>query len=207
MTDRSFAQSPLAALHIDGRVAEASADPGVRLQERRFPYLLNLRIAVGDQAIRQAVGQALGDALPHQANTTSEVGGAVVCWLGPDEWLIIAPHGSDSLAYQLEAAIGGQHAALTDISDARAVIRLSGRHAREVLEKGCDLDLHATAFAIGDCAQSGLAQAAVLLRRLADPAPDETTWEIYVERSFGTYLWMWLEDAALEYELAVEISD
>ena len=207
MTDGSFAQSPLAALHIDSGVAEPSADSGVRLQERRFPYLLDLRIAVTDQATRQAVGKAVGGTLPDQANTTSETGGVVVCWLGPDEWLIIAPRGSDALAYQLYAAIGGQHSALTDISDARSVIRLSGRNAREVLEKGCDLDLHARSFAIGDCAQTGLAQAAVLLRRLADPAPDETTWEIYVERSFGTYLWMWLMDAALEYELAVEISD
>ncbi len=85
------------------------------------------------------------------------------------------------------------------MSDGRAVIGLSGPHASDVLMKGCSLDVHPRKFAPGDCAQSMLAKALVILHQ-TDAAP---AYDIYVERSFADYLWSWLEDAAAEYGLAI----
>ena len=207
MVDRSLAQSPLAPLHIDGRVAAADPEPGVRLQERRFPMLLNLRLGEGDIAALAAIEAALGGILPRTPNTTGAiVGGATVFWLGPDEFMVAGDDGNVDLERGLRAAAEGHHVALVDVSDGRAVIRIVGARARDVLEKGCSLDLHDRVFAPGRCAQSGLAQASILLHRIADPAANETAWDIYVDRSFAGYLWMWLEDAAREFGLAVDLS-
>ena len=71
---------------------------------------------------------------------------------------------------------------------------------RELLAKGCPLDLHPRAFDVGQCAQSHLAKAPILIRQL----DREPSFEIVVRRSFADYFWLWLEDAAAEYGLAVD---
>jgi sarcosine oxidase, subunit gamma len=184
MVESYLRQSPLAPLGLLARAA-ADADAGVTLCERPFRHQVNLR---GDAAVAKAAGIAL----PTKPNTASEN----ALWLGPDEWLIT---GDTDPAPALREALKGLHATVTDVSEARAVIGLSGPHARDVLAKGCPLDLHPREFGLGRCAQSILAQAAVILHQ-KDAAP---TYDIYVARSYAGYLWAWLEDAAAEYGLAV----
>jgi sarcosine oxidase subunit gamma len=53
------------------------------------------------------------------------------------------------------------------------------------------LDLHPGVFAVGDCAQSGLAKANVVLA-LVD---DKPTFMVVVRRSFSDYLYRWLAHA------------
>jgi sarcosine oxidase subunit gamma len=65
--------------------------------------------------------------------------------------------------------------------------------------KGCSLDLHPREFGPGRCAQSTLAKAQIILHQL----DDGPTYDLYVARSFAEYLWAWLEDASLEYGMAV----
>ncbi len=66
--------------------------------------------------------------------------------------------------------------------------------------RGVSLDLHPRAFRVGQCAQTGLSRANVLLH-LTDDAP---TFEVYVLKSFSDYLWRWLEKVAVDFNLAVE---
>ena len=70
---------------------------------------------------------------------------------------------------------------------------------RDLLEKGCSLDLHSRAFQTGHCDQTRLARAAILLHQ----TDDTPAYDIHVAWSFAAYLWVWLEDAAAEYGLAV----
>ena len=102
-----------------------------------------------------------------------------------------------ALVEALRQSLQGHRAAVTDVSDGRTIIEIAGRHARDVLAKGCGLDLHDRVFAPGQCAQSGLAKARILLRQL-DLAP---SYQIFVQRSHAEYLWLWLKDAAREYGL------
>ena len=60
-----------------------------------------------------------------------------------------------------------------------------------MLAKGCTLDLHPREFGPGQCAQTGLGKAAVLL---ATSEPD--AWAIIIRRSFADYLCRWLANAA-----------
>ena len=100
---------------------------------------------------------------------------------------------------RLSEAVRGRHGAVTEVSDGRTVICLSGARAREVLAKGCGLDFHPRVFGPGRCAQSALARAPVIVHQ-TDEGP---SYELYVDASFAAYLWAWLEDAAGEYDLAI----
>lgn len=190
MVKTDLRQSALAPRRL--RAAEASRETGVALSERPFRGQLVLRADSAKGAFLHAVEQALGIGLPVVPNTASGNEERTALWLGPDEWLLVVPDGEElEVERALRAALAGQHFALTDVSDGRAVIGLAGARARELLMKGCSLDLHPRAFGPGRCAQTRLARAYMLLHQL-DDAP---SYDLYVHRSFADYVWRWLEDA------------
>ena len=181
-----------ALAHLDAGIA---AD-GPSLCERPFTAKLNLRGDPADAGFRSAVEAALGVPLPVAPNTAAGGGAVTVLWLGPDEWLVSGAAGREAgLAADLRAALGETLCAVTDVTEAQTIIALGGARARAVLRKGCRIDLHPRAFRPGQCAQTALAKAQVLLHQTGD-APD---YDIYVDRSFAEYLWLWLDDASLEF--------
>ena len=88
------------------------------------------------------------------------------------------------------------HAPLIDVSAQRTTLRLGGSHARDVLAKGCSLDLHPAVFSAGTAAQTTLGLAGVILIALDDAGLD---YRILVRASFARYLADWLIDAAEEF--------
>jgi sarcosine oxidase subunit gamma len=84
---------------------------------------------------------------------------------------------------------------VTDLSAARAVIEITGPRARELLEKGCSIDLHPRAFAPGNCAQTLFARLPVIIDQIA-AAP---AYRLFVRRSAARWLCDWLIDAAEEF--------
>ena len=198
-TDGTGRQSPLRSFF-----AMAADDPSdgaaVVISERPFLGHLNLRGDPVDGGFTCAAAGVLGFRLPTEPNTTGGKGGLLALWLGPDEWLVVTPPDAQpSLADSLEAALDGIHSSVADVTGGHTVITLSGPRAREVLAKGCPLDLHPSVFRPGDCAQTLLAKANVTIR-CVDDAP---SFELIVRRSFADYTALWLHDAALEYGCAV----
>ena len=197
MAEAPAPRSPLAALA--DALAEASAGDVV-LVERPARTRLNLRLDAEDAHALTSAGAALGGALPLAPNTAAATArGWTVLWLGPDEWLATSPAAQGAaLADALRRSLDGKHYALTDVSAMYATLALSGRHAREVLMKGCRLDLHPRAFAPGACVQTALARAQVILHQ----TDDDPSFEITVRNSFAHYLATWLLDATAEYRPA-----
>ncbi len=148
----------------------------------------------GAQALSQAVEGRLGIALPTTPKIASGASHDVV-WSGPDQWLLRAPTREGFSGLQ-EAF--SPHAAVNDQSDARAAMRLSGTHVRDVLAKGVMLDLHPVAFAVGDTALTSIAYIGVHLWRLAD-GPDGSVFEIMVARSMVGSFWSWFAASAAEF--------
>lgn len=198
MPEGYLRQSPLASLGLAARAATAADAAGVTMGERERVMLVNLRGDGVDRGFLDRVRQALGVDLPAEPNTAAEGTRHRVLWLGPNEWLVVAGEG-EQLAAALDAALAGLHVSVTDISDARAVIALSGAQARDVLAKGCPLDLHPRSFGPMRCAQSRLAKVAVLI----DQRDDAPSYDLYVLRSQARYLWRWLDDAAREYAVRI----
>jgi sarcosine oxidase subunit gamma len=113
---------------------------------------------------------------PIEPNTTA----GQVLWLGPDEWLVLDGREEDF----------PHAAAAVDVSANRVCFELSGDDVEEVLAQGCTLDLHASVFEVGGCAQTLVAKAQVILHRT-----DAATFRVFVRPSYAPYLRMWLEDA------------
>ena len=117
---------------------------------------------------------------------------------GPDEWLLLTAPGREiSLTDRLRNALKTVHSAITDVTSGHTVIRLAGTNARDVLAKGCTVDIHPRVFRCGQCAQTRVAKAGVILL----PVDEAPVFDIIVRRSFAEYLAMWLADAAREYGL------
>lgn len=208
MIESYLRQSALDHLAIAGRIADDPGDAAVRLGERLLPAAVNLRGDAGDPAFVAAVREALGVEPPTAPNTVANGDDLALLWLGPDEWLALrhgaTPEAEAQLAAGLRAALGELHAAVTEIGENYVCIHIAGRRAREVIMKGCPLDLHPRVFGgAGHCAQSHLSKTAILLHQLGDDEREGPAFDLYTRRSFADYLWRWLEDAAQEYGVAI----
>lgn len=204
MIEPYLRQSALDHLGLAGRAGGAPASPGVTLAEKTLPAAVNLRGNAGDPAFVEAVRAALGATPPTQPNTVALGDDLALLWLAPDEWLAVrhtaAPDAEAALAAKLRGSLGGIRVAITEVGESLCCIAVAGPRARDLIAKGCPLDLHPRAFGgTGYCAQSHLAKAAITLHQ----TDDRPAFDLYTRRSFADYLWRWLEDAAREYGGAV----
>ena len=190
---------------LDGSSAPDGDNSGIHLEVQPHYGYLNLRGASGDERFMQAVQETLGQPLPTLANTftaatqtqrgrilnpsPASTPSCTIYWLGPDEWLLVSALGKESdIAEQLGENLAGQCYSLVDVTGGQVMMRLRGPRSREVLARGCTLDMHPRSFKVGRCAQTTLAKTSMLIA-LADDAP---TFDIIVRRSFAEYTARWL---------------
>jgi heterotetrameric sarcosine oxidase gamma subunit len=136
---------------------------------------------------------------PELPNTVANQGQTKILWLGPNRWLIVRPTKSHDLASELAARLPFDSAAVVELGAGRCVFAVSGPRARDVLVKHLPLDLSASQFSVGRCAQSAIAHIGVLIH-----AEGQDRFELFVYRSFAQHLWTVLTDAALEFGLEVQ---
>jgi sarcosine oxidase subunit gamma len=203
-------QSPLSHLALEARAHADAGEPakakaGVVMAERPFRGVVNLRGNARSKNFTSAFQEAMGFALPTKALSSANHGQVTALWMSPDEWLIVTPGDGPGTEATLRQAFGGQHVSVADVSDNYTVVEVSGANARDVLAKGCPLDLHPREWPAGQVGGSLVAKANVVLHRCDDGSDAANArFELYVRRSFAEYLWLWLEDAAKEYGLRVE---
>ncbi len=196
MYDNPHSDSPLAQFLAAELGGETPAEAGVQLSERAFMGHINLRGEPSDQTFLEIAEDVLGVGLPLEPNTVSEGHDVTLLWLGPNEWLILtSPGGQHEIIPSLRNALGNLFSAVTDVSGGQTIINIQGPHARDVLSKGCTLDLHPRFFGPGQCAQTNIDKATATIRQL-DESP---SYHIIVRRSFADHLASWLKDGAQEY--------
>ena len=179
-----MARSPLGHRAADLAAVVATTDGRVSLSEILFLGQVDVRVS-RDEVIRRQLP------LPLDPNTVLRAGERAALWFGPDEWLVVGAAGSaGAIVAELESALIGAHRSVLDVSGNRAWLELRGPGTRELLSRGCSLDLHAGHWLAGMCAQTVLARSHVLLEQL----DDATTW-IGVRPSFADFLVDWLLDA------------
>ncbi len=140
-------------------------------------------VVVGGQQMPSHVGEILSGA-PR-----------VLC-MGPQEWLLVSQeHDATGLRAHIEPDLATQCLVLADLTDGFAVFEVSGPAARQVLSKGCGLDLHSRTLNAGQCGRTRFAQISVIVECL-DAHP---RFQLYVGRSYARYLYAWLTDAATEF--------
>lgn len=194
MADTEMRASTLAPL--GNAIESASKSGAVRLREVPFEIHINLRGDPDDPRFINATNRVTGIALPQASNTSVSLDDLRILWLGPDEWLVVGDDDrQESLIQKLEETFHGQHVSLVDVSAHRTVLELSGSRARDVLEKGCLLDLHPRVFGPGHCVGTVMAKTQVYLEQM----DDDPTYRLYVIRSYTRHLASWLMDAMSEF--------
>ncbi len=186
-------RSPLGGLLPWGLPAASGDTLALALGEVRFAEQIGIRLKPPVPAY------VAGVPLPLQPNRVASMRELRTLWLGPDEWLVTAPErGIPDLMGRLSRALASRHAAAVDLSASRAIIEIGGPAARQLLEKGCGLDLHPRAFGPGRCAQTVFARLPVIIDQLS-AAP---LYRLLVHRSAARWLAEWLIDAAQEFRFA-----
>jgi len=171
---------PILHLHgpLDG--LRLAAVPG-RLQVELAPELARLALR-GDPA---ALGAAFGLTLPAQPCCAMQADGRTALWLGPDEWLLLAPPGT------LDSTVAVSGGAVVDVSHRQVGLVLDGPAAADALSAGCPLDLHPSVFPPGMCTRTVFGKVEIVLWRQED-----TRFHIEIWRSFAGYVQALLERAA-----------
>ncbi len=127
------------------------SDPVSALQGARFDGFAQIREigpvgmitlrAKGLKSLDKAVKAAVGTKVPAQRRI--EVNGDRACaWMSPDEYLLVMPYAEVAQALAaLAKSLQGQHYLAVDVSDARAVFRIEGPKAADVLRKLVPADI------------------------------------------------------------------
>ena len=123
--------------------------------------------------------------------------GAFLLGIGPGLWLLIASDGAPAEfpGARLEAAFE----VAVETGDAWTQFAISGSASRDLLAKGCALDLHPGAFREGGCAVTRFAQLRCVLHHVGEG------YRLLVGRSYAASLAEWLVEAAAEFGSGFEV--
>lgn len=190
-------RSPLA--HLEERMRAASVAGRVTLREAPFRTMVNLRVRPGTTPAAR-LEAALRATLPTACGGTARARGHTLLWLGPDEWLLVSdgpayPAEPAALVDELRAALGDGPGSVVDVSANRTTLELDGPAARQVLEKGCALDLHPRSFGPGRACSTLLGPVQLILWQ----AGDAPSYRLLPRSSYADYTARWLLDAMAEY--------
>ena len=189
MSEPSFA-SPLA--HRIGRHGAQGLSIGLR--EITDRGMIDLRGLPDDPAFMGAARSVLGFDLPTAPRTGLSKKDVSILWLSVDQWLICLPReNAGSLAQSFTGALKGIHSLCADLSDARAIFRLEGTGARDVLNKGTSVDFTASGYGQGSVRRLRYAEIAAMVHVVAT-GPDVI--DLYVFRSHADYAWDYLTTTA-----------
>jgi sarcosine oxidase, subunit gamma len=136
----------------------ASFDGFAAIREIGPVGMITLR-AKASKTLDKAIKTAVGIKTPSQRRI--EVAGDRGCgWMSPDEYLLVLPYGDVAAALAaITKSFGAEHHLAVDVSDARAIFRVEGDLAHQVLRKLVPADLDR--MAPGELRRTRAAQVAV----------------------------------------------
>ena len=159
---------------------------GVRLLPPASRFVLR-----GGPAVTAAAGAALGLKISDKPCTSATAGQRSSLWLGPDEQLVLAPLAEgETVARALRESLAALPQSVVDVSHRQIAIEVSGSLAQNVLNAGCPLDLHISAFPVGMCTRTILGKCDIVLWRTG-----AETFHVEVWRSFAAYASRFLAEA------------
>jgi len=118
-----------------------------------------------------------------------------ILWNAPRTWLIIS--NKKNIVSTIKNTCDNENFAVTDISHSRAVIQIKGLQAKEVLKKGCPININK--ITVNHCSGTVFNGITVVVD-FVDNNPD--TFNLFALRSFGETFYHHITDAALEFGYA-----
>jgi sarcosine oxidase subunit gamma len=170
------------------------------LSERTGLALCVISAGAGKESeVAAKMASVTGLELPMEPKRVSSKGFALI-GTAPGQWLAVAESKeARELPAMLAVALKGL-ATVVDLSDGKAVLRISGPRARDTLAKGCALDLHPRVFKSGSAATTPVALIDCVIWQV-----DETpTYDLAVPTSYAESFWSWLTASAAEFGYTVK---
>ena len=115
-----------------------------------------------------------------------------ILWNAPNTWLVISR--KENIVETIKEKCNSENFAVTDISHSRAVIKIKGLQAKEVLKKGSPINFNE--FKKNNCAGTVFHGINIVIDSI-DNNPE--TYHLLTLRSFGESLYHHVTDAALEF--------
>jgi sarcosine oxidase, subunit gamma len=154
----------------------------VDLSEPGLTGMITLRGDLGSAKLAEAVRAATGASLPGVRRIETGASGQVA-WMSPDELLLVVDYArAPEVIAAFDVAMQDEFVTVADVSDARALLTVTGPHARDVLAKICPVDF--AGFEIGEIRRTRAAQIAAAVWRQS-----ETEWRLVCFRSVAGYMW------------------
>ena len=175
-------------------------DASIVVEIRPNCQYLNLRGDAGDAAFTDAIRAATGTGLPIEPNTSSG-SDHTIYWMGPNEWLVRSDRIDEAMVDDIGKRLANVRASVVDVTEGYVMLSVDGLRAREVLAKGCALDLRSRSFSRGQCAQTAISRTSTLI--VAGNA--DGCFELIVRRTFAEYLALWLRNAAAEFGVRFQL--
>ena len=154
--------------------------------------MITLRGDLSSKALQKAACELTGCDFPAKLGITGTHDSGI-CWMSPDELLILCPYANAHAATaHLSETLKDTHHLVANVSDARAMLSLTGGDPREVLAKLSPANVSPEAFKPGTLRRSRLAQVPA-----AFWIEDAGTAYVICFRSVAEYVFDILKTAAL----------
>jgi len=160
------------------------------------PLAKILVLASTDGELAHALGVPFGRA-------ARDAHGTLIVGSGPGEWLLLSTPGTGAAVTERVEQI--QDEGLVSVLDAthgRALVRITGTRAPDLLAKVCAIDLAEEVTPNGAAFRSSVAKLVTDVVR--DDLDGERSYLLHCERSSGQYLFDALIDAGDEYDIEVD---
>jgi len=166
---------------------------GITFQELAFVKKINLRGNPNDKDFISSNEKILEASLPIKSNTYSNNGKIKILWLGPNEWLVVDEIKKDSneLFLKLQNINNKKESSVTDVSENRTVIRISGNKLFTLLSKFLVLDLHKNLINKSSVCQTLFVKVPVVITLNNNNAD---IIDIFANRSHASYIYKLLVD-------------
>ena len=186
--------SALANVHMEGQFGDYEGKNEINLL--KISEIKNLLIVQIVQYKNSTVlsegididGLKLKDEPLNVANNTD----TRILWNGPKNWLLIST--KKELLKNILQKFNETDFAVTDLSHSRAIIKVEGKYAREVLKKGCPFNFN---ILKKDNSINSTYNGITLTIDMINDSPDVV--RLFALRSFGESLYHSITDASLEF--------
>ena len=150
---------------------------------------INLRGNYNDKNFITNAEKALNAVLPNKANTSNVNGNLRIIWLSPDEWLIEIYEIKyfKKIYLDLEKLLNNENTSITDVTDSRTILKLSGNYLYKLLSKFMIIDLDKALKNKFSVAQTIFIKVPILIIRNHDDGEKQSI-NLYANRSHAQYI-------------------
>jgi heterotetrameric sarcosine oxidase gamma subunit len=187
--------APPVTVEYGWEVSARSSDADLRIMDCT-PLAKVLVRAAADGGVARALGVPFGRAARDEHGT-------LVVGSGPGEWLLLDPPGTAAeVAGRVEEMPDEGLVSVFDATHGRALVRLTGEQAPDMLAKVCGIDFSDEVTPDGAAFRSSVAKLVTDVVR--DDLDGERSYLLHCERSSGQYLFDALLDAGDEFGIEID---